>query len=41
MIFHHAKRCYVRNPESRAVKFIVWYVLVSLVGLFAWKGRGL
>lgn len=41
MIFHHAKRCYVRNPETRTVKFIVWYVLVALALVVAWKGRGL
>jgi hypothetical protein len=27
MTFHPVKRCYVRDPQERVVRFIIWYVV--------------
>jgi len=38
MTFHPVKRCYVRDPQARTVRFIIWYVIGCglLVGLAEW-----
>lgn len=37
MTFHPLKRCYVRDPALRTVRWMIWYVIVCglLVGLIA------
>lgn len=41
MIWHGTKRCYVRDPALRTMRFIIWYVIACglLLGLAEWVRR--